>query len=69
MLAGGVKEAKCSFVHGKFDPTTAEIMAATQAWRFSKGLGLQSIWLEGDTKNMVDALNSSEENWSRMGHL
>jgi hypothetical protein len=32
-------------------------------------LELNNISMEGDSKNVVDALNSREENWSKTGHL
>jgi ribonuclease HI len=51
------------------DPTVAKIMVAIHALKFCMALGLQNIRMEGDAKNVMDALNSKKENWSRMRHL
>jgi hypothetical protein len=32
-------------------------------------LGIQQVWLEGDAKIIVDALNSNTNKWSRFGHI
>jgi ribonuclease HI len=61
--------AKSSFINGCFDPTVAEALAATHAINFCKELGIQRLQLEGDAKNVVNAIISREENWSRMGHI
>jgi ribonuclease HI len=66
---GCVWAAKCSIIHGRFDPTAAETMANIHALKFCMALDVYNICLEGDAKNVVDGLNSMEKNWSRMGHL
>jgi ribonuclease HI len=55
-------------INGRFDPTVAEAMAAVHAISFCKKLGIDYLCLEGDAKNVVNALISREENWSPMGH-
>lgn len=55
--------------NGRFDPTTAETIAIVHTLRFCNEIGLSSIYVEGDAKNVVEALNSSEINWSNSGHL
>ncbi|XP_059436766.1 uncharacterized protein LOC132169828 [Corylus avellana] len=66
---GRVRAVKCSLKQGSFDPTAAETMAAIHALKLCMALGMLNIRMEGDAKNVVDALNSREENWSRTGHL
>lgn len=61
--------AKCITRPGCVDPLTAEATAAVYALRFCKDMGLHNICLEGDAKLVVDAVNSGEANWSRIGHL
>ena len=61
--------AKSSFISGCLDPTVAEALAAVHAINFNKELGIQRLQLEGDAKNVVNAIISREENWSRMGHI
>jgi hypothetical protein len=36
---------------------------------FCNEVGLEKVCLEGDAKNVVDALNFLEANWSRIGHI
>jgi ribonuclease HI len=64
-----VKAAQSSVRRGRLDPTTAETVAVVQTLRFCKEIGFTKIYLEGDTKNTVDALLSSEANWSKSGHI
>ncbi|XP_059454954.1 uncharacterized protein LOC132185160 [Corylus avellana] len=66
---GRVRAVKCSLKQGHFDPTAAETMAAIHALKFCMAQGMLNICMEGDAKNVVDALNSREENWSRTGYL
>jgi ribonuclease HI len=63
-----VKAAQSSVRRGRLDPTTAETVAVVQTLRFCKEIGFTKIYLEGDAKNVVDALLSSEANWSKSGH-
>jgi ribonuclease HI len=64
-----VTAAQCSISHGYFEPTVAEAIAIVHALRFCMEVGLLSICLEGDAKNVVDAMNYGEANWSKIGHL
>ena len=66
---GRVKVAQSSFCSGRFDPITAEALAAVLTLRFCTEVGLEKVRLEGDAKNVVGALNSLEANWSRIGYI
>jgi ribonuclease HI/ribosomal protein L37AE/L43A len=54
---------------GGFDPDAAEAIAALVATQIARELGIQRAWFEGDAKIVVDAVNSMEADWSRIGHL
>jgi ribonuclease HI len=54
---------------GLLEPTTGEAFGAFQAARLITELGLQNIILEGDAKQIVDAINSNMSTWSQYGHL
>jgi ribonuclease HI len=66
---GEFRVAKSSFINGRSDPTVAEAMAVVHAIGFCKEMGIQSLSLEEDAKNVVSALISREKNWSRKGHI
>jgi hypothetical protein len=66
---GNVRAAKCMVKRGRFEPSTVESIAAVQTLAFCRELRLTKIQLEGDAKNIVDALNSGEANWSKVGHI
>jgi ribonuclease HI len=40
-----------------------------QTLRLCKEIGLTKVYLEGDAKNVVDALLPLEANWSKSGHI
>ena len=67
--AKGVRAIKYSCKQGLFDPTVAETMAATHALHYCMTFGVDNISMEGDATNVVAALNSRGQNWSRTGHL
>jgi hypothetical protein len=46
---------------GLLDPTASEAMAAYMAIKMCTKLGLQKIQLEGDTQNVVEAVNKREK--------
>lgn len=54
---------------GLLEPTTGEAFAAYQAVCFGRELGLQNICLEGDAKQIAEAVNSLTSTWSRFRHL
>ena len=54
---------------GTLEPTAGEALAAYHAVCLCRELGLQNIYLEGDAKQIVEAINSSMGTWSRFGHL
>ena len=66
---GRVKVAQCSFCMSTFDPTMVEAMAAVRALSYYNEVALDKICLECDAKNVVDTLNSMEDNCSKIGHI
>jgi ribonuclease HI len=48
---------------------TGEALAAFHAVDFCREIGLKCINLEGDAKQVVDAINSPTMVWNRFGHL
>lgn len=54
---------------GLFEPTTREALASFHAACLRRNLGIQHLFLEGDVKLVVDALNSNTSTWSRFGHI
>ena len=67
--AGRVLATRCQVTTGRFAPFAAEAWAGGQAFIFGKELGLTNIILEGDSRIVVDAVNSAEGSGSLMGHL
>jgi diadenosine tetraphosphatase ApaH/serine/threonine PP2A family protein phosphatase len=67
--AGRVLAVRCMVKIGRFTPLVAEAWAEGQALIFGKELGLTNITLEGDSKLVVDAINSADGSWSIIGHL
>lgn len=51
------------------EPTTGEAYAAYHAACLCKDVGVQNILLEGDAKQIVEAINSHTRTWSHFGHL
>jgi ribonuclease HI len=45
---------------GKFSPAAAEAMAAMVAMELCKELGLIHVYLEGDAKTIIEAVNRKE---------
>ena len=66
---GQVLAAMSKTRHGTLEPSTGEAFAASSAVWFCQDLGVQRVVLEGDAKQIVDAVNSSSTSWSRFGHL
>jgi ribonuclease HI len=54
---------------GFLEPAPAEATAVLVAVHMCCELGLQQVWLEGDAKVVVDAVNAREPVWTRWGHL
>jgi ribonuclease HI len=67
--AGQVIAAKSQTVFFLQDPVIAEAQAALCAVEFSRDLGLQSIILEGDSLQVVNALKDPRPNWTKYGQL
>ena len=51
------------------EPITGEAFAAFSAVCLCRDLELQHIMMEGDAKQIVDAVNSNTSSWSRFGHI
>jgi ribonuclease HI len=66
---GNVKAAQCIVRTGRFEAGTTEALAAVQTLILCRELGLPKIQLKGDAANVVKALNSKTEDWSRSGHI
>lgn len=66
---GTIIAAKCLSRAGNLDPTAGEALASLHAIRWCQELGRQAIILEGDAKQVVDAINSDVNNGSRLGHI
>jgi ribonuclease HI len=51
------------------EPVVAEAIAALHAVEFSRDLGLPRIVLEGDSLQVVTAVQDLRPTWSRYGHI
>lgn len=58
---GLVIAAKCQTMLGSRDPTLAEEGAVLMAIQLCKTLGFQQVHFEGDTKIVVEGVNSSKD--------
>ena len=54
---------------GSIEPTMGEALASFHATSLYRNLGMQQLFLEGDAKLVVDAINSIMSTWSRFGHI
>jgi ribonuclease HI len=61
--------ARSTTVEFSTEPVVAEAIAALHAAEFSRDLGLQMIILEGDSLQVVNAIQDTGPNWSRYGHI
>ena len=52
-----------------FSPDIVEAMAAARAISFAQGLGFTSFILEGDSVNVIKAMQSNDESLSPYGHI
>lgn len=66
---GRVIAASSKMRQGSFEPATGEALPSFHAISLCKELGIQHIWLEGDAKIIVDALNSNRCTWSRYDYI
>jgi ribonuclease HI len=66
---GLVVAAQCNSFLGSLDPTLAKAGAVLMAIQQCKTLGFRWVHFEGDTKFVVDGVNSSKGDWSRKGML
>ena len=49
--------------------TTSKALASFHAVILCRDLGIQQLFLEGDAKLVVDAINSNTSTWSHFGHI
>jgi ribonuclease HI len=54
---------------GRLDPMTGEALAAHYAVRLCQESRAASLILEGDVKQVVDAINLNTSNWRCYGHI
>jgi ribonuclease HI len=66
---GLVVAAQCKSFSGCLNPVLAEAGAALMAVQMCKSLGFQRVHFEGDTKTVIDDVNSPESDWSSKGML
>jgi hypothetical protein len=66
---GSVIAAKSLSRSGILDPTVGEALASLHAVRLGQELGGSAIILEGDAKQVVEAINFDVSNVTRFGHL
>jgi ribonuclease HI len=61
--------AKSTTCLGYVEPAAAEAFAALEATQLERDMGYEQIHFMGDAKTVIDAVNSEEPDWSRIGHL
>lgn len=66
---GRVLAVRCLSHDGFLEPMAAEAWARGQALQFGKEMGFTHLILEGDARAIVEAVNSEDTNWSKIGHL
>ena len=66
---GEVITAQCQSALGLFDPAMAEARAALLVVHLCREHGFIRVHFEGDAQIVVNAINSQEVYWSRMGLL
>jgi ribonuclease HI len=67
--ARNVLAVRCFSHGGTSSPTVVESLAALVAIDLYKDRGFTHVHLEGDSKNLVDAVNGDAADWSLMGHV
>lgn len=66
---GFVVAAQVKTFLDSFDPSVAEARAALMAIQLCKEMGFMHVLFEGDAKVVIDGVNSSASDWSRIGLL
>ncbi|XP_035543583.1 uncharacterized protein LOC118347671 [Juglans regia] len=66
---GQLLAAKCANRKCRSSPFIAECSAMLEAMELCKELGFWEVWLEGDAKEVIDAVNREEDDDSRFGHV
>jgi hypothetical protein len=61
--------ALCASQRYILDPATAEAMEAWKMVNFCINMELETVWLEGDCLEVVQAMNSTDAVWGRYGSL
>jgi ribonuclease HI len=67
--SGKVYAAASHVVDFLIDPIVGESMAALKVVEFCKNMGLDRIMVEGDSLQVVNAINKPGLNWGKYGHI
>ncbi|XP_059431317.1 uncharacterized protein LOC132164745 [Corylus avellana] len=66
---GNMLAARCEMRRGCLPPAAAEAQALLLAISLCREMGLERVQLEGDAKTVIDAVSSTEIDYSWMGHI
>jgi ribonuclease HI len=66
---GAVAGALSRTVSTSHNPAVGEAMGALVAAKFGRDIGLFDIILEGDSKQIVDAITGKGSHWCKYGHI
>ena len=61
--------AKCFSREGRLEPTDVEALAASCAVALGREMGLSLVTIEGDSKVVVDSINSGADDCSQRGQM
>jgi ribonuclease HI len=65
--SGNLQAASCHVEFLMADPVVGEVLAALHTVEFCRDKGFSLIVLEGDSLLVVQAINNTRVNWSRIG--
>ena len=68
-VKGAVAGSMSRTVSMSHEPANGEAMGALAAAEFSRDTGLFNIILEGNSKQVVDAITSKGSHWCKYGHI
>ncbi|XP_059436785.1 uncharacterized protein LOC132169849 [Corylus avellana] len=66
---GQMWASKCQTCHGFLDPPAAEAVASFMVAQLCTEMGIRQVQLEGDAKNLIDAITSNDADESGWGQL
>jgi hypothetical protein len=66
---GRVCAAKCKRIQKVQEPVMGEAMAAMAAAEFCNSSGVQDVILEGDSLQVIQALQEANSSWRKYGHF